>query len=151
MSRDRLVVCPECDEFIVEDEWLEHERACRPMRLYEMSPDQLVQELDNRTRRDNNWAEHLHRREQCIADAYERYNGGGFQHGEYSLPFWQPDEQLAGIQHGAILGRDHLRQYSTIRTIKINVPPFPIDKAMAYAIIREQIEQQWREFSEDPI
>lgn len=151
MSDDRLVVCPECDDLVVEDDWDLHKQSCRPIRLHELSPDQLLQELDNRTRRDPHWADSFRRREQCIADACERYDGKGFQYGEYSLPYWQPDEQLAGITQNAILGRDHMRQYSTIHTIRIHVPPFPIDKAMAHAIIREQIENQWRELSEEPI
>lgn len=76
MTPDRLVVCPECDGLVIEDEWYAHRAACRPTLLCNRSEPELY-DLVNEYRKAHGpgWAQDLERMIQAAAKGYDPRRG----------------------------------------------------------------------------
>jgi hypothetical protein len=140
---ERLVVCPECDDLIPEDDWDWHSRQCRPVSaLVNASDNDLIDWIHRRQMRNPHWYEKHDHIRSLAEQAVDKWRMGTMRPGLPAM-FPAPPQVMAmpiitnTTQPAAIT--------ATVATINVRIPNVPMDEREAFGLAMEQIYEQWED------
>lgn len=141
MEPDRLYLCPDCDEWIIEDEWDAHHEGCRPRMLHELSEQQLADLIQYREQNVGDWAGRWEIVERWVADAVAYWNGGA--HRAYDGP-WTTNFSIQPASRywtgGPGISMPPVQEMH-VQKIVVKLPRW-LQPEWAEALAREQINEQ---------
>ena len=158
MSDDRLVVCPECDELVVEDDWDIHKARCRDLHLYEMGEHDFLDTIERRRRHDPYWWQDYDELDRAVEDSLNDYlaRGADVSYYGHSRHHWWtrqfhrmlPAERITDMFKVNMPNTGSLQWSATTNTVEydsivVKLPP-GLEPRLAKALIREQLTDQWR-------
>jgi hypothetical protein len=115
-----------------------------------MSVGQFVDELARRERLNPGWQDDIRRREEAIQTACDKYDEtGGYVNGQFSLPrqhYW--NRGYIGENDSMPIAQNFQQDTIAFREIRVFLPQLGLGNETAHSLIREQIEQQWRDTDE---
>lgn len=155
MSHDRLVVCPECDDLIVEDEWDLHKRECvREGLLCQMSDASLSDYVDRKVRHDPRWYEKHDYIRRLAEEAVARLGKGVYTPAMFPGPM-QPVQKvnMGYINSNSTVpatAKFDFARNAVMHTLTVQFPTMiPLKREEAMALALDQLYEQWEAFDFD--
>lgn len=157
-QHDRLVVCPQCDELIVEDEWHVHRKECRDGLLCEATEGELLNHIQRMSMREPHWYEKHDRIRKLAEEAVDRWEANNGRGPRFMAPAPQPgptfsnqflnSNPVAPINMIAPQPASNFTQNTTTYAIIVNLPHVPLKREEAVALAMDQLYEQWEVYTD---